>query len=357
MTTRVITVDPEHPDPAAIEEAAAAIRAGRLVAFPTETVYGVGANARDPEAVRRLFAAKQRPATDPLIVHIAHIGQLAQVAAGIPPFARALGLAHWAGPLTLILRKQPAIPGLVTAGLDTVAVRVPAHRVARALMELAGVPVAAPSANLFSRPSPTTARHVLDDLDGRIDLVIDGGPTTIGVESTIVDCTAQPPVLRRPGGVPVERLRETVPDLVVQDRFESGVAPQVAPGQLLRHYAPRAPLTLYEGNHRAVVARVSADVRTRVASGERIGILAAEEDLTALAPDMAAPASAGRVVTARCGARRDPDSMARDLFVAMRQLDAAGVDRMVAIAPEPQGMGLAVRDRLVRAAEGRVVGV
>ena len=164
------------PIPAAIEEAAAALRDGKLVVFPTETVYGLGANALDPTAVQKIFDAKERPATDPLIVHIAHIGQVNQCAAGMPAGARKLGLAFWAGPLTIILPKKPEVPDLVTAGLPSVALRVPSHRVARALMEMAGVPVAAPSANRFSRPSPTTAAHVLDDLDGRVDLILDGGP-------------------------------------------------------------------------------------------------------------------------------------------------------------------------------------
>jgi L-threonylcarbamoyladenylate synthase len=304
MNTRVLHVDPDQPDPAAIEEAAAALREGRLVAFPTETVYGLGANALDEHAVRRLFEAKGRPANDPLIVHIAHIGQLGRVAADVPRAARALGLAFWAGPLTVILRKQAVVPDIVTAGLPTVAVRVPAHRVARALMEMAGVPVAAPSANLFSRPSPTSAGHVLEDLGGRIDLVVDGGRTPIGVESSIVDCSVEPPVLRRPGGVTVERLREIVPELRIEDRFATGQAPQVAPGQLLRHYAPRSPITLYEGDRQAVLTRVASDVRARTGAGARVGLLAPEDDVMALAPELAAPASAGRVATAACGRAR-----------------------------------------------------
>jgi L-threonylcarbamoyladenylate synthase len=357
MTTRVLRVDPDRPDPAVIDEAAAALREGRLVAFPTETVYGLGANALDEIAVRRLFAIKGRPANDPLIVHIAHIGQLGRVAADIPPAARALGLAFWAGPLTVILRKQAVVPDIVTAGLPTVAVRVPAHRVARALMETAGVPVAAPSANLFSRPSPTSAGHVLEDFEGRIDLVVDSGQTPIGVESSIVDCSVEPPVLRRPGGLTVERLREIVPGLRVEERFATGQTPQVAPGQLLRHYAPRSPLSVYEGDRSAVLTRVASEVRALTASGARVGVLAPEEDVMALAPDLAAPASAGRVVSAACGARREPESVARELFAALRTLDASGVDQIVAIAPEPEGVGLAVRDRLVRAAEGRVTSV
>ena len=355
MKTRVIAVDPAAPDPAAIDEAAAALRDGRLVAFPTETVYGLGANALDADAVRKVFHAKGRPSTDPLIVHLADISQLPQVAVEVPPAARALGAAFWPGPLTIIVRKRAAISDLVTAGLPTVAVRVPAHGVARALISAAGVPVAAPSANLFSRPSATTASHVLADFNGRIDLVLDGGPTPIGVESSIVDCGVDPPVLRRPGGVALERLRETVAGLRFEPRAGSVDTPQVAPGQLLRHYAPRSPLTLYEGSRPAVLARVAAEVRTRTAAGQRVGILAPAEDLMALAPAVAAAAAAGRVATGKIGARAEPDSIARELFAALRALDEAEVDVILAAGPAPEGAGLAVRDRLVRAAEGRVI--
>ena len=239
--------------------------------------------------------------------------------------ARAAGraqarLAFWAGPLTLILPKTPAIPDIVTAGLPNVAVRVPAHRVARALMEMAGVPIAAPSANRFSRPSPTTAAHVIADLDGRVDLIIDGGPTPIGLESSIVDFSVDPPVLRRPGGVSIEQIHEHVPEVQVGVAQLRPDEPQLAPGQLLKHYAPKAPLTLYEGEPAAVVARMAADARTLVASGERVGVLAPEEDLMALAPMLAAVAAGGRVQSKAYGSRQDPERAARELYAALRSL-------------------------------------
>ncbi|MEO8677432.1 MAG: L-threonylcarbamoyladenylate synthase [Vicinamibacterales bacterium] len=358
-STRVIVVDRDQPDPVAIEEAARALRDGKLVAFPTETVYGLGANALDPAAVARIFEAKQRPANDPLIVHLAHIGQLSQVASRVPPGARKLGLAFWAGPLTLILPKLNAVPDIVTAGLPNVAVRVPSHRVARALMEMAGVPVAAPSANLFSRPSSTTAAHVLADLDGRVDLVLDGGPTDIGLESTIVDFSLDPPVLRRPGGLTLEQIREVVPEVIRAPLLgvpghRGSDEPQVAPGQMLRHYAPRSPLTLYEGEPAAVVARLAADARTAVAAGEYVGILAPEEDLLALAPMVAPQAGAGRIETRPYGSRRDPARAAHELFAALRSFDESRVSMILASAIGTEGLGLAVRDRLARAAEGRL---
>ena len=365
MTTRVLTVDPQHPDPATIEEAAEALKAGKLVAFPTETVYGLGANALDERAVTKIFAAKDRPSNDPLIVHIAHVGQVAQCAATFPADARKLALSFWAGPLTLILPKKPSISDLVTAGLPNVALRAPSHRVARALMEMAGVPIAAPSANRFSRPSPTTAAHVKADLDGRVDLILDGGATDIGLESTIVDFTVTPPVVRRPGGITVEQVRSLVPDVVLAsdhhhvsaegrsaEKDES--APQPAPGQFARHYAPRAQLTLYQGSADRVVARLGADVRTAVATGARVGILAPQEDLNALAPIVASAAAAGRVEVRPYGARNDLDRAGRELFAALRDLDDTGVSLIFATSVGDQGLALAIRDRLARAAEGRV---
>jgi L-threonylcarbamoyladenylate synthase len=354
MNTRVLIVDPLQPDPAAIEEAAAALREGKLVAFPTETVYGLGAHALNDAAVQRIFDAKERPATDPLIVHIAHVGQVSGCAAAFPAPARKLALSFWAGPLTLILPKKPSIPDLVTAGLPNVALRAPSHRVARALLETAGLPIAAPSANRFSRPSPTTAAHVLADLDGRVDLILDGGPADIGVESTIVDFSVDPPALRRPGGITFEQVHSLVPDLVRTSAQGSASEAQLAPGQLTRHYAPTAELTFYDGDPAQVVARIGTDVRTAVARGSKVGVLAPEEDLSALAPVLAATAAAGRVEVRPIGSRRDIARAARELFGALRDLDAAGVHVIFAAAPGTDGLALAVRDRLMRAADGRI---
>lgn len=354
MKTRVLKVDRDRPDPAAIEEAAQALKAGKLVVFPTETVYGLGAHALDAFAVQKIFDAKGRPANDPLIVHIAHIGQVGQCAAGMPAGARKLALAFWAGPLTLILVKKPAVPDLVTAGLPNVALRVPSHRVARALMEMSGVPVAAPSANRFSRPSPTTAEHVLEDLDGRVDLILDGGPTDIGLESTIVDFTMDPPVMRRPGGITFEQVHSLVPEVLSMETLGAASHPQTAPGQLVRHYAPRAPLTLYEGDQSAVVHRIAADARTAVAQGERVGILAPEDDLTALAPLIAPAAAAGKIEVSPFGSRGDLDRAGRELFAAIRALDATGVSLILASSPGSDGLARAIRDRLMRAADGKI---
>ncbi|HUQ86556.1 MAG TPA: L-threonylcarbamoyladenylate synthase [Vicinamibacterales bacterium] len=352
--TRIVEVDRDRPDPEAIAEAAHMLRDGKLVVFPTETVYGLGAHALDPIAVQKIFDAKERPSTDPLIVHIAHIGQVNQCAAGMPAGARKLGLSFWAGPLTLILQKKPAVPDLVTAGLPNVALRVPSHRVARALMETAGIPIAAPSANRFSKPSPTSAAHVIEDLDGRVDLILDGGPTDIGLESTIVDFTVDPPVLRRPGGITFEQIHSLVPEVIVQSAQAGLAEAQIAPGQMTRHYAPRAEVTLYEGPSDAVVRQVADELRSLTASGHRVGVLAPQEDLSALAPEIAARAASGRIETIPYGSRADLERCGRELFASMRQLDATGVAKILAVGVGSEGLGRAIHDRLMRAAEGKL---
>ena len=355
MATRVLLVDPRQPDPGAVRAAAEVIVRGGLVAFPTETVYGLGAHALDAAAVAGIFRAKGRPSTDPLIVHLANRDLLNVVARDVPDAARLLADRFWPGPLTLILHKRDVVPDAVTAGLATVAVRVPSHPIAHALLEAAGVPVAAPSANRFSRPSPTRPEHVLEDLDGAIDLLIDGGPTAIGVESTILDLTVTPPLVRRPGGTPLDALRDVLPGVHMTAGVGDAAVAQPAPGQLIRHYAPRARLTLYRGSADRVVVRVASDARTAAAAGSRVGVLAPEEDLRALAPRLAASAAAGRIMTARLGSRRDTASSAHDLFQALRALDAAGVDLIYASVPEEGEFADALVDRLTRAAEGRVI--
>jgi L-threonylcarbamoyladenylate synthase len=354
QTVRLV-IDRDAPDAAIIARAAAVLRQGGLVAFPTETVYGLGAAALDAAAVAGIFAAKGRPSTDPVIVHLASTDDLPQVAAAVPAVAARLAAAFWPGPLTLIVPRGAAVPAAVTAGLATLAVRVPAHPVALRLLRAAGVPVAAPSANRFARPSPTSAAHVLADLDGAIDLVLDGGVTEVGVESTIVDCTVDPPVVRRAGGVTIEALRRVVPDVAEVIADASSEHAQIAPGQLLRHYAPTAPLTVYAGAPDRVVHRLATEARTQAATGRRVGVLAPDEDLIALAPQLAAVASQGRVIVASLGKRADPAEAAHRLFAALRWLDGEAVDVIVASGPVREALGAAVWDRLRRAAEGRVV--
>ena len=347
--TDVLTLDARRPDPAGIDRAASLLRAGGLVAFPTETVYGLGAHALDTRAVRRIFAAKGRPAEDPLIVHVHDVSEIRRLTAEVPDAAAALASRFWPGPLTMVMRRSELVPAEVTAGLDTVALRVPAHPIAHALIAAAGIPIAAPSANLFSRPSPTRAEHVLEDLAGRIDLVIDGGPTEVGVESTVIDVTTQTPMVLRPGAVTLEMIRAVLPNARMQERvFRAGLS-QRSPGLLSKHYSPRAPLTLYEGAAAAVSSRIAADAAEALSRGQRVGVVAADEDPIA----MHIPPGLDLVTL---GSERDAAALAANLYSALRTLDAAGVDLiLVRLFLDESGLGVAIRDRLRRAAAGRVV--
>ena len=341
VATSVLPVDARNPDPAAIAAAADIIRAGGLVAFPTETVYGLGADATDAQAVAGIFRAKGRPANDPLIVHIAELAQLDDCARDIPDMARSLCEKRFPGPLTVVLRKSPRIPDKLSAGLDTVALRMPDHPVALALIRAADRPIAAPSANTFSRPSPTTAQHVLDDLAGKVDLILDAGQARIGVESTIVSLVDDPPRLLRPGGVPLEALREWLPDLLNAPQFVDETAAAPAPGTMLQHYSPRATVLLFRGDD----ASVHSAIRSEIARQAKVGLLLMNSDCERL-NDIDAP-------TFNLG--MDSQQAAERLFAGLRALDKAGVDVILARAPQRQGLGLALYDRLLRAAVGKVI--
>lgn len=329
-------------DPAAIREAAALLRSGELVAFPTETVYGLGADALDPTAVARIFAAKERPSFDPLIVHLAEAGEVAAHAepsdAADPRVAR-LAARFWPGPLTLVLRKRDHIPGIVTAGLPTVGLRVPDHPVARALIRAAGVPVAAPSANRFGRVSPTRASHVVRGLGSRVRLVLDGGPCAVGVESTVVLLAEGRAALLRPGGLTLEAIEAEIGPLEVPAPGAPGSA-ALAPGGSGAHYAPRARLEIVDPFGRGAARRL------RARPGERLGLLA----MSTAGAEAARAAGGPFLVEEVLAADGDPVIVAARLFEALHDLDAAGVDRIVAQPVPAVGIGRAVMDRLRRAA-------
>jgi len=337
-----------------IERAVQLWRSGGTVAFPTETVYGLGAHAFDEAAVQRIFVAKRRPAWDPLIVHVGVGSPLGELVSEISNTARALMTAFWPGPLTLLLPRGRAVPDAVTAGRPLVGVRVPAHPVALALLGAAGMPIAAPSANAFGRPSPTTAAHVLEDLDGRIDAVVDGGSTHHGVESTVVDVTKSPLLVYRPGAVTLEALRQIAGDVVV---YEPAVGPSEpaglpSPGVGIRHYAPRARMVLVETQGSDGEAEIGFRLfqtilrLKREGEGARVGVMAPQEFR---ADVRAADAIFG------WGRWGDLDSLAQRLFAGLRALDAEEVTDIVCPLPANRGMGRAVRDRLEKAARLPVV--
>lgn len=324
--SRVVTVDPTQPDPAVIDEGGAILRTGGLVAFPTETVYGLGANALDRAAVDRIFAAKGRPAYNPVIVHVADRAQASGLASEWPDTADRLAEAFWPGPLTLVVPKTAAIPDNVTAGLPAVGLRVPAHPVALALIRSAGVPVAAPSANRFTELSPTLASHVASSLGDRVDLLIDGGSTDVGIESTVVDLTGERPRLLRPGMVTLAALESIVGDVAVPEHDPAAGAARLSPGQVDRHYAPRAPVYL-----------LSAAEIDRQADRGQLGLL---------------HHSSLRVTGFRKAIQlaASPDRYAHDLYAALHELDHTGCAAILVELPPEDGAWRAILDRLTRAA-------
>jgi L-threonylcarbamoyladenylate synthase len=332
-TTQRLTASPED-----IARAAKILRAGGTVAFPTETVYGLGANALDSSAVASIFAAKDRPNWDPLIVHISSRAMLDEVAT-VPPQAESLIDALWPGPLTLLLPRTNKIHDAVTAGRPLVGVRMPTHPIALALIEAAGVPIAAPSANRFGRTSPTTAAHVLEDLDHRIDAILDGGPTTVGVESTVLDPNQSPMILYRPGAITAVMLEPIAgPVTLYQPPQQTTAEPQSlpSPGVGIRHYAPRAHLILV-----TTEAELNTELAQLTPSKNSIGIMLPQGWTV----------SQNHAETYTWGSINDPAALARSLFAGLRELDRRGVATIICPLPKPEGLGLAIRDRLKKAAK------
>jgi len=347
----VLKVDPHRPEPDKIRVAAELLKKGGLVAFPTETVYGLGASALDERAVLRIFDAKNRPADNPIIVHVANRDDVYVLAEHVPQVAEELIDEFWPGPLTLLFVKSDAVPNAVTAGLATVAIRMPSHAVAHALISEAGVPVAAPSANLAGRPSPTSAKHVLDDLSGRIEVLIDGGEIGYGVESTVMDLTTDLPTVLRPGPVTVEELRRVVGEVEVHPIARAEVPIEVAiarsPGMKYRHYAPAAEVVVVEGPLEGIIKKVQELVDARRRLGEKVGVMATKETASKYRADVV------KVV----GSRLDPRTVAKNLFRVFRELDDEGVKFVATEGLEPAGIGLAVMNRLRKAAGYNIVRV
>jgi L-threonylcarbamoyladenylate synthase len=358
VKTLRLSVDPARMETdeaqAAIAQAAEILRAGGLVALPTETVYGLGANALNPGAVARIFEAKQRPSWDPIIVHIAgpalHNPMLKPLVAGFPPVVYELMEKFWPGPLTLLLPRSAAVPDVVTAGRPLVGIRMPAHPVAFEIIRQAGVPIAAPSANVFSHISPTTAAHVLEDLDGKIDAVVDAGPTHHGVESTVLDPAQSPMMIYRPGAITARQIREVAGPVVC---YEEKMLPQAAlpealpsPGIGMRHYAPRARLIVVEGSLAELPSRL-ADAARRF-DHDRLGVMLPAE----LAPTRFEPPLRGAAEFA-WGRWESPEELAENLYAGLRALDAEGCTVILCPLAPAEGVGEAIRDRLRKAAYHR----
>lgn len=349
--TLVLKVDSQKPEPEKIRIAADIIKKGGLVAFPTETVYGLGADALNPKAVLALFEAKKRPLDNPPIVHVGKIEEVYRLVKLVPQKAETLMERFWPGPLTLILERSEIVPSVTAAGLDTIAIRMPRHNVALALLRESGCPIAAPSANLAGKPSPTSAEHVLEDLDGRIDAVLDAGPTNIGVESTVLDLTSSPPQILRPGGTPYEDLKRVlgtveIHPVAVADR-EIHVEKARSPGVKHKHYAPKAEVVVVEGETRKIVKKVKELAEQNAQKGLKVGVLATDETA----------ANYGDYVTKSLGSRSDLATIAKNLFRLLREFDMEKVDVIIAEGVPLQGLGLAVMNRLRKAAGYRIVKV
>ncbi|MFC0272459.1 L-threonylcarbamoyladenylate synthase [Metabacillus herbersteinensis] len=324
-----------------IAQAAKLLKENEVVAFPTETVYGLGANAFSDEAVQKIYEAKGRPSDNPLIVHISSEDQINEIATDVPDYATTLINSFWPGPLTLVLNKKGGLSTFVTAGLDTVAVRMPDHLLALALIKEAGIPVAAPSANLSGKPSPTRAEHVLNDLDGKIAGIVNGGPTGVGLESTVLDCSGATPVILRPGGITKEQLQSVIGHVEVDPVLEDTNSSPKSPGMKYTHYAPNAPLVVVDGS----LMFIQTLIKKAQANGKKVGVLTTEEAKRSYVAD----------TILACGQRVNIETVATQLYSVLREFDEHDVDVIFSESFPTAGMGQAVMNRLLKAAGHQII--
>ena len=349
MRAEIVKMSADEIDQEKIEKAGRILKKGGLVAFPTETVYGLGGNALDPEASVKIYAAKGRPSDNPLIVHIADLEQLSEIVTEIPQKAMIMAEKFWPGPLTMILPKADIVPKETTGGLDSVAVRFPSDPIAQALIRAAGGFVAAPSANTSGRPSPTRAEHVMEDLGDAIDMIIDGGQVGIGLESTIVDFTEEIPVVLRPGYISLEMIRELLGEARMDKGLlitDSNIRPK-APGMKYRHYAPKADLTIVEGDEDAVIRAINEFAEKAAAQGKQAGIIATDETVQRYP----------KGVVKSIGSREDEDSIGQHLFEVLREFDHCQVSAIYSEAFFTPRIGQAIMNRLLKAAGHKMISV
>lgn len=350
MDTKVKVLDSNNLDKGILEEIAQVIKDKGLVAFPTETVYGLGANALDEEAVTKIFLAKGRPQDNPLIVHIADLEGIRPLVKNIPEVAKILMEKFWPGPMTIILEKTSLIPDITSAGLKSIGIRMPKSIIARAIIKAAGVPIAAPSANISGRPSPTDIERCIEDLKGKIEYIVGGEVSEVGLESTIIDCTVTPPCVLRPGGITLEMLRKIDKDIYIDKAImrkpEKDFKPK-APGMKYRHYAPKAAVKIVSGELQKTIAKINEMVQTYIDEGKKVGIMATEETKDRYK---------GALVIS-LGSRNNLNSIGKNLFETLRAFDDNNVDIILSEAFEEIGFGIAIMNRLKKSAGFNIINV
>lgn len=349
MNTKVIIIDENNINKNSIDEAGKVIREGGLVAFPTETVYGLGANALDKNAVRKIFAAKGRPQDNPLIVHVADFN-IKPYVKNMTNIAEELVQRFWPGPLTIILNKSELIPDVTSAGLKSIGLRMPSNIIAKELIHSAGVPIAAPSANISGKPSPTEVSRCIEDLEGKIDFILGGGRSEVGLESTIVDCTVDPPCVLRPGGITLQMLREVDSliyiDPAIMEKPRDDFKPK-APGMKYRHYAPKAPLKIIQGDLKKTIAKINEMVQNYIGEKKEVGILVTDETKNQYPK--------GKVLS--LGSRKEMCTISKNLFEALRTFDDIGVDVILSEAFDEEEIGVAIMNRLKKSAGFDIISV
>lgn len=347
MDTNIVMVDEQNIDSTIIAEAGAIIKAGGLVAFPTETVYGLGGDALNPQSSRKIYAAKGRPSDNPLIIHIAEWEAIEKIVSDIPDAAKKMADRFWPGPLTMVMKKSPEVPYETTGGLDTVAVRMPVHKVALEFIRAAGGYVAAPSANISGRPSPTCAKYVIEDMSGRIDMIIDGGDAGIGLESTIVDMTGEVPMILRPGYITDEMIKDTLGEITTDPTILSADCKDrpKAPGMRYRHYAPSGNLRIITGNEKDIVEYINSNVEADRKAGLKTGIIGTDENIDRYCADS----------VKSVGSREDEESIAHRLYAILREFDDEGIESIYSESFKDGGLGQAIMNRLLKAAGHQVI--